>query len=335
MINYFIIISLINFLLFIYYRPLSKYYNLFDYPDFKRKLHFKPVSVLGGLYIQINLLIILILNSSGTNIINDNILILNNEFYLFFFTFLFYLLGFYDDKYAIKPNIKLFLMSFFVFLLMYFDSTILINNLSFSFLEQKINLGNYSYFLTLLCFLLFINAFNMLDGINGQASSYLIFIFVIFILKNIYIYIFFTLLICLILFLILNFKNKSYLGDNGTLSLGFFVSYIFIKSNQVNNAFYADEIFLIMCIPGYELLRLAIERIMRKRHPFIGDNNHIHHLLLKNLGFKKTYFIIQFLLIIPYLLFLIEKNFFVSVLISLLLYSLLIFFFKKKKHKNI
>jgi len=331
MINYFIIISLINFLLFIYYRPLSKYYNLFDYPDFKRKLHFKPVSVLGGLYIQINLLIILILNSSGTNIINDNILILNNEFYLFFFTFLFYFLGFYDDKYAIKPNIKLFLMSFFVFLLMYFDSTILINNLSFSFLEQKINLGNYSYFLTLLCFLLFINAFNMLDGINGQASSYLIFIFVIFILKNIYIYIFFTLLICLILFLILNFKNKSYLGDNGTLSLGFFVSYIFIKSNQVNNAFYADEIFLIMCIPGYELLRLAIERIMRKRHPFIGDNNHIHHLLLKNLGFKKTYFIIQFLLIIPYLLFLIEKNFFVSVLISLLLYSLLIFFFKKKK----
>jgi len=331
MINYFIIISLINFLLFIYYRPLSKYYNLFDYPDFKRKLHFKPVSVLGGLYIQINLLIILILNSSGTNIINDNILILNNEFYLFFFTFLFYFLGFYDDKYAIKPNIKLFLMSFLVFLLMYFDSSILINNLSFSFWEQKINLGNYSYFLTLLCFLLFINAFNMLDGINGQASSYLIFIFVIFILKNMYIYFFFTLLICLILFLILNFKNKSFLGDNGTLSLSFLVSYIFIKSNQVNNAFYADEIFLIMCIPGYELLRLAIERIMRKRHPFIGDNNHIHHLLLKNLGFKKTYFIIQFLLIIPYLLFLIEKNFFVSVLISLLLYSLLIFFFKKKK----
>lgn len=335
MINYFIIISLINFLLFIYYRPLSKYYNLFDYPDFKRKLHFKPVSILGGLYIQINLLIILILNSSGTNIIDDNILILNNEFYLFFFTFLFYLLGFYDDKYAIKPNIKLFLMSLLVFLLMYFDSSILINNLSFSFWEQKINLGNYSYFLTPLCFLLFINAFNMLDGINGQASSYLIFIFVIFILKNMYIYFFFTLLICLILFLILNFKNKSFLGDNGTLSLSFLVSYIFIKSNQVNNAFYADEIFLIMCIPGYELLRLAIERIMKKKHPFIGDNNHIHHLLLKNLGFKKTYFIIQFLLIIPYFLFLIVKNFFVSVLISLLLYSLLIFFFKKKKHKNI
>lgn len=330
MINYFIIIVFTNFLLLIYYRPLSKYYNLFDYPDFKRKLHSKPVPILGGLYIQINLSIILIFNSFGTNIINDNIFILNTELYLFFFTFLFYLLGFYDDKYAIKPNIKIIIMSFIVFLLIYLDSSILINNLSFSFLEQKINLGKYSYFLTLLCFLLFINALNMLDGINGQASSYLIFIFVIFILKNIYIYFFFTLIICLILFLILNFKNKSYLGDNGTLSLGFLVSYVFIKSNQVNNVFYVDEIFLVMCIPGYELLRLAIDRIVRKKHPFMADNNHIHHLLLKDLGFKKTYFIIQFLLIIPYLLFLIVKNFYVSVLISLLLYSFLIFFFKKK-----
>ncbi len=89
-----------------------------------------------------------------------------------------------------------------------------------------------------------------------------------------------------------------------------------------------------MCIPGYELLRLAIERIMKKKHPFIGDNNHIHHLLLKNLGFKKTYFIIQFLLIIPYFLFLIVKNFFVSVLIEVEIEEY-IFFFKKKKHKNI
>jgi UDP-GlcNAc:undecaprenyl-phosphate GlcNAc-1-phosphate transferase len=134
-------------------------------------------------------------------------------------------------------------------------------------------------------------------------------------------------------FLILNFKNKSYLGDNGTLSLSFLVSYVFIKSNQVNNNFYVDEIFLIMCIPGYELLRLAIERVIRKKHPFKADNNHIHHILLKNLGYKKTYFIIQFLLIVPYLLFLIVKNFYVSVLISLLLYFLLILFFKKK-HNN-
>jgi UDP-GlcNAc:undecaprenyl-phosphate GlcNAc-1-phosphate transferase len=330
MTNYFIIIIFINFLLLVYYKSISKYYNLFDYPDFKRKLHSKPIPILGGLYIQINLIIILIFNSFEINIFNNDNFTLKKEFYLFFFTFLFYILGFYDDKYSIKPNIKLILMSSMIFLLLYLDSSVLISTLSFSFFEEKIILGKYSYFLTVLCFLLFINAFNMLDGINGQATSYLIFIFIIFILKNILPLFFLALLICIILFLILNLKNKSYLGDSGTLSLSFLVSYIFIKSNELNSIFYVDEIFLIMSIPGYELLRLAITRIIKKKHPFNADNNHIHHLLLNVFGYKKTYFIIQCLLLLPYLVFLIIKNFYVSITISLLLYCILIFLQKNK-----
>jgi UDP-GlcNAc:undecaprenyl-phosphate GlcNAc-1-phosphate transferase len=333
MINYFIIIIFINFLLLFYYKSISKYYNLYDYPDFKRKLHSKPIPILGGLYIQINLIIILIFNVFEINIFNNNNFTVKKEFYLFFFTFLFYLLGFFDDKYTIKPNIKLIFMISILSLLLYLDSSILINTLSFSFLQEKIILGKYSYFLTVLCFLLFINAFNMLDGINGQAASYLIFIFILFILNNILPVYFLTLLICIILFLILNLKNKSYLGDSGTLSLSFFVGYIFIKSNQLNSIFYADEIFLIMSIPGYELLRLAITRLIRKKHPFNADNNHIHHLLLNVFGFKKTYFIIQCLLILPYLLFLIIKNFYVPITISLILYCTLIFLQKKIKYK--
>lgn len=333
MINYFIIIIFINFLLLFYYKSISKYYNLYDYPDFKRKLHSKPIPILGGLYIQINLIIILIFNAFEINIFNNDNFTVKKEFYLFFFTFLFYLLGFFDDKYTIKPNIKLIFMISILSLLLYLDSSILINTLSFSFLQEKIILGKYSYFLTVLCFLLFINAFNMLDGINGQATSYLIFIFIVFILNNILPVFFLTLLICIILFLILNLKNKSYLGDSGTLSLSFFVGYIFIKSNQLNSIFYADEIFLIMSIPGYELLRLAITRLIRKKHPFNADNNHIHHLLLNVFGFKKTYFIIQCLLILPYLLFLIIKNFYVPITISLILYCTLIFLQKKIKYK--
>jgi UDP-GlcNAc:undecaprenyl-phosphate GlcNAc-1-phosphate transferase len=333
MINYFIIIIFINFLLLFYYKSISKYYNLYDYPDFKRKLHSKPIPILGGLYIQINLIIILIFNVFEINIFNNDNFTVKKEFYLFFFTFLFYLLGFFDDKYTIKPNIKLIFMISILSLLLYLDSSILINTLSFSFLQEKIILGKYSYFLTVLCFLLFINAFNMLDGINGQAASYLIFIFILFILNNILPVYFLTLLICIILFLILNLKNKSYLGDSGTLSLSFFVGYIFIKSNQLNSIFYADEIFLIMSIPGYELLRLAITRLIRKKHPFNADNNHIHHLLLNVFGFKKTYFIIQCLLILPYLLFLIIKNFYVPITISLILYCTLIFLQKKIKYK--
>ena len=119
MTNYFIITIFINLLLLVYYKSISKYYNLFDYPDFKRKLHSKPIPILGGLYIQINLIIILIFNSFEINIFNNDNFTLKKEFYLFFFTFLFYFLGFYDDKYSIKPNIKLILMSSMIFLLLY------------------------------------------------------------------------------------------------------------------------------------------------------------------------------------------------------------------------
>ena len=75
------------------------------------------------------------------------------------------------------------------------------------------------------------------------------------------------LIISLIFILILNFNNKTYLGDSGSLFLGFLIAFIFIKSYNLGNKFYADEIFLIMSIPGYELLRLSIERIIKKDYP--------------------------------------------------------------------
>ena len=147
--------------------------------------------------------------------------------------------------------------------------------------------------------------------------------------KNIFPLFFSNLIICLITFLILNLRNKSYLGDSGSLSLSFLVSYVFIKSYQLKNNFlYADEIFLVMCIPGYELLRLTITRIIKRKSPFEADNNHIHHLLIKKIKFKYTFIIIQFLLIFPYIFFLLNKNFLISLIISLFLYCFIILFCK-------
>ena len=63
-----------------------------------------------------------------------------------------------------------------------------------------------------------------------------------------------------------------------------------------------DEIFLIMMIPGFELLRLAIHRIVKKKHPFKADRNHIHHLIIDKKGYIFTLIIIQLLFCSPYLL---------------------------------
>ena len=84
--------------------------------------------------------------------------------------------------------------------------------------------------------------------------------------------------------------------------LSFIFSVLMIKSyNLQSNIIYADQIFLVMMIPGLELLRLAIFRIYKKKHPFKGDRNHIHHYLLNSFNFWKT-IIIQSLIIIPIVL---------------------------------
>jgi UDP-GlcNAc:undecaprenyl-phosphate GlcNAc-1-phosphate transferase len=316
-----------NLFLILFQKKISKIYNLFDKPDFKRKIHKYPVPLLGGLFIILNLFLITIFNKHIFLIFDYNFY---SEYELSVFLcacIFFYMLGFYDDKYNLSANFKLLMMITLVLLLFFFDENLLIKKLIFSFSDNIINLGSYSYFITLLCFLLFINAFNMLDGINGQSASYLIFIFLILILKNVLVLFSTLMIINLFFFLILNFKNKAYLGDSGTLLAGYLISYIFVKNYNINinKVFFVDEIFLIMSIPGYELLRLAIKRILEKKHPFKGDQSHIHHLLCNKFDVKIAYFIVQLLLIFPYGIYFFSKSFYISVLSSIFLYSLIIY----------
>jgi UDP-N-acetylmuramyl pentapeptide phosphotransferase/UDP-N-acetylglucosamine-1-phosphate transferase len=328
MISYFSFIIIINLLIFYFYEPIAKLYNVFDYPDYERKIHIHPVPLLGGFFLLINLGLILLLNYYFILIFDNSYFPSIKSLYFFFLTiFFFFLIGLIDDKFKLNANLKLTITTLSIIISLYFDKDILLNSLNFSFNNKIIYLGNFNYFITVLCFLLFINAFNMLDGVNGQASCYAIFIFIVFILKGILVLFFLTLLLVLVFFLFLNFKNKSYLGETGSLVISYIVSYTFIKNYNIVHNFSSDEIFLIMCIPGYDLRRLAIQRIALKKHPFSGDNLHIHHLLLKKWGFLKTFFTIQLLLVFPYLSYYLIDIFFISLILSLLTYFLTFYYF--------
>ena len=321
----------INLILFLCHYRISKVYNLYDYPDKKRKLHTYPIPLLGGIFIILNFLLFYLFDIFyliSTN--NSFFLSLNNNLIFFIVSLSFFFLGYFDDKYKLSPNVKLLSTILLLLLATFLDRDLLLTKIRFTFYSKEIFLGNYSYPVTVICFLLFINAFNMLDGINGQAATYAIYIFLIFIFNKILINFSFILIIFLLFFLILNFKNKSYLGDSGSILLGCIISYLFIKSYNVDTKFYADEIFLIMSIPGYELLRLAIKRIIDKKHPFYADNNHIHHLIINKFNLAKSYLIIQVLLVFPYFFYLLLNNFFYSLFLSLAIYSLCIYFFSRK-----
>ena len=254
------------------------------------------------------------------------------EFIIFnIFAFLFFFLGVLDDKIFLSANIKLLLYFFIILILILLSSSILINLINFTFASYNLNNLYISIFFTIICFLLFINAYNMYDGINLQSGLYSIFIFSIFLYKGIFTEISITLIIALFFFLYLNWRNKCFLGNNGALLLSFVISYLFIKSNSANT-FYADEIFLIMMIPGIDLLRLAIFRLIKGKHPFSADRNHLHHLLLNNFGFNKTIIILNLMTTIPYFIFIFFGHIIYLIIFSFLTYAYLIF---KYSYKNL
>ena len=215
---------------------------------------------------------------------------------------LFFFIGLYDDKFGISATKKLFLIIFLTFLYCKFDNSILIQKLIFTN-YFSISLNSFSFFFTILCFCLFINAFNMFDGINLQSAFYYLF----FLTFLSYLFdldlIFLILIISSIFFLYLNYKNLSFLGNNGSMYLSFILCVFVTKYNSnVNFILFADQIFLLMAIPGLELLRLAIFRILNKKHPFMPDNNHLHHLLLNKFGYTFTFIFIQSIIIFPNIL---------------------------------
>jgi hypothetical protein len=97
-------------------------------------------------------------------------------------------------------------------------------------------------------------------------------------------------------------KNKIFMGDTGSLIIGFLIAAMTIRFNEVHataSAYYeldsAPAISIaILIVPLFDTLRVFTIRIMRGQHPFIADNRHIHHLMLKTgYSHKRSTFMIS------------------------------------------
>ena len=179
------------------------------------------------------------------------------------------------------------------------------------------------------------NALNMFDGINLQSGTYILIIFLIFLLKDISFNLILSLIFPLIIFLILNYKNKAYLGESGIQFTAFIISYMFIKSNNYENlTFYADEIFIIMGLPGLDMFRLFITRLLSGKHPFKGDTNHIHHLFSNYFSKNISFIIILIYILISIFIYLNIENKLIYIISYILAYVGMVTFLIKFKKKN-
>jgi UDP-GlcNAc:undecaprenyl-phosphate GlcNAc-1-phosphate transferase len=299
MISFVSFLIILNLFFFYFFENFSRLIGLYDKPDGIRKVHKKKVPCIGGFFFLINLaVIVLFLNFFNIGSFNSFLSIKQFNIF-FFFSFLFFIIGYLDDRFNLNPNIKLILFAILLYLFLFFFPDWIIKNLNFSFYKNSINIQEISYFFTILAFLLFINSFNMFDGINLQSVSYSIFILMIFYIKSNFNLFYFFLIFPLLIFFYLNFKSKCFLGDNGTLILSFVFSFLFIDFHNNKRLLFADEIFLIMLIPGLDMLRLFITRIIKGYNPFQPDRNHVHHLLVKKFGNKLSLIILLSLIFLP------------------------------------
>jgi UDP-GlcNAc:undecaprenyl-phosphate GlcNAc-1-phosphate transferase len=137
--------------------------------------------------------------------------------------------------------------------------------------------------------------------------------------------------------LILNLKNKLFFGDSGIylISSILIISLIY-EYNFTKNIVYADEIFYLFLLPGFDLIRLTFQRTVLKKNIFFGDRNHLHHLLMKRGSLINANLILFGLSAFPILAFsYIKLNFYMILVIFLILYFSLLIILDKMYVKKI
>ncbi|GAB1405476.1 MraY family glycosyltransferase [Lentimicrobium sp.] len=167
-----------------------------------------------------------------------------------------------------------------------------------------------SLLITTFLFLVIINSYNLVDGIDGLAAGLAIvstIFFVEWFLKigqTGLVVMGLSLIGVLLAFLrynLLDTRYKIFMGDTGSLLIGFFLSVMTVQFNELNltvgNEHALQSVpalsFAIMMVPLFDTLRLFMVRFYRKCTPFAPDRAHMHHYLLK-LGFSHlnaTYFL--------------------------------------------
>lgn len=292
-----IFIIIINILFFLYNEKIAKIFNLYDFPNSSRKIHIEKVPLTGGIFFFLNFIIFFIATFFLDNlffIFNDNL----KNFLFIISVFVLFIIGLFDDKFNFSAKKRLFLFIVVILINLYFIPELHLKHIKISFLSY-FYIGNYSIIWTLICFLLFINAFNFFDGINLQSAGLIYAICFFCLYKNIFFEFFLIILLANSFFIYLNYNFKTFLGNNGSFYLPFLFGSILISSYNNSPSLMADEVVVLMLIPGLDLVRLFVQRIMNKTNPMTADKNHIHHYLIKKFSQTKSALIIQLLIWIP------------------------------------
>jgi len=265
---------------------LSLVKRLYDKPD-NRKQHKQRISPLGGIAIFGGMLMSFVFFSSG--LVNPKLNSLLVALFVLFIT------GVKDDLFPLTPY-KKFLGQILAIGILVFQGDVRLESL-----YGLYNIGVLPYWtsvsISILFFLGIVNSFNFIDGINGLSSGLglVVSLTYAFWFSHFGEHLFLILALsnagAQLAFLRYNlFNAKIFMGDSGSMILGFLNAAMTIYFLQANERFINPELLhidalvfasAVLVIPVADTLRVIFYRVFILRvSPLHADRNHIHHLLL-------------------------------------------------------
>ena len=269
----------------------AKRRNLFDHPDYSRKIHSESIPTLGGVAIFLAFLLSFAVSPWSDSFTGFSFLVA--ALLILFFV------GLKDDLVSLSPGVKLGAQLSAIGLVMY-GSDMMITDY-----HGVLGLAGIPYWIampvTFFTIIVVINAINLIDGIDGLAGGIGTIASLLFGVGFLYagqwpMGIFSLCLAGALLgFLWYNFSPASiFMGDTGSMLLGFLLSIQAIAFLKLGSAPVFVELFgnagpvltvSILAFPLFDTLRVVVKRYRRGDSIFTAGQDHIHHEFLR-MGFS-------------------------------------------------
>ena len=203
-----------------------------------------------------------------------------SHFWTFLAIFLVFAIGVLDDHHDAAPNTK-FIVLILSTILLSFDH-VAFNDLGV-FFGTHVTLGWFTLFFNIFAIVGFTNALNLIDGLDGLAAIVSLVILGTYFTVGYTNDDFFMMLLSmsfistLLAFLIFNWNPASiFMGDSGSLTLGFVITILSVKSLEYLPAV---SVLFITAIPTLDTFIVMIRRKRNGRSVFQADRCHMHHIL--------------------------------------------------------
>lgn len=264
--------------------PVAMRISFVDRPT-ERKQHKGDIPLIGGLSIFLPVAVTLYFSPE---------LVSDNQVYLFCSAFLL-LLGMIDDKLDLSVKLRMTLI-IAVSAWLVLEQGFKIDYLGDLLGSGDVLLGNFDILFTIVAIIGAVTAFNMVDGLDGLLGGLAIVtisaLAILFAINQQYQLLLFcyVFIISIIPYIICNLgllpkkKLKVFMGDSGSLFIGFTVIWLLIEGSQnyedsqMMNKINPVTALWIIAIPLMDMAYTMIRRIRKKQSPFKADREHIHHV---------------------------------------------------------